>query len=689
MSQFKLFLTAVLFSLFLTLTAKELRLSVDLPSAKAIEADVLLKIRNGQIRIDYNKNANWPNVRFLGEWDFSPYADLVATIKNTSASPICLEWRINNPGGTWEKDSKTVKVSFKAGEEKVIRMCLTRKASSLKEFYFHGMKAIPAGMPSQKGADMSNITSMQFILPRSKAERSIVIKSMVAQGVYKPFKVAGEMLPLVDKFGQYRHADWPGKVKSDSQLREITSAELRELKETPVPKGWNKYGGWAAGPQLKGTGHFRIEKYKGKWSLVDPDGRLFFSNGINHVNIAGIHSSTSLFRRKGWFEKLPSPNSPRYQQFYFVRKIYTGDYSGNYSPGFTFIGYNLFKKFGSNWKKIATNMALRRLRSWGFNTIANWSDYAVYRTHQLPYTVGIAMAGSGARIIGGGKWRVGSVWDVYDTKFRDHVDQRVSQLKRISASSWCIGIFFDNELSWGNYFPQTVITSQPDEPAKKAFVKMLKDKYGQISGLNKQWGSNFGSWNQLLKNRKTPNQKKATADMDAFYLQTARVYYKTIRDSIRKYCPGKLYLGSRFASSQCTPLTVRAAADYCDVISFNIYYRTLKGFLLKENIDAPIMSTEFHFGAKDCGMFGPGLVPVKNQRERAEAYKKYVESALRHPLFVGCHWFQYYDQPFTGRIFDGENHNIGFLNVADVPYRDMVKASRDVAKNMYELRFGN
>jgi hypothetical protein len=267
------------------------------------------------------------------------------------------------------------------------------------------------------------------------------------------------------------------------------------------------------------------------------------------------------------------------------------------------------------------------------------------------------------------------------------VDARVNSLKGISASPWCIGIFFDNELSWGNDFPATVLRSRSGEPAKLAFVKMLKDKYGEIEKLNKQWGTGFANWEQLSQNRKIPNRKKAGADMDAFYFQTARVYYRTVRDSIRKYCPGKLYLGSRYAASQYTPLVIRAAAEYCDVISFNIYYRSLNGFLLSEKVDAPIMCTEFHFGSKDRGMFGPGLVPVKNQKERAEAYTKYVESALRHPLFVGCHWFQYCDQPVTGRIFDGENANIGFLNVADMPYPELIAASRKVAAKMYNIRY--
>jgi len=92
-------------------------------------------------------------------------------------------------------------------------------------------------------------------------------------------------------------------------------------------------------------------------------------------------------------------------------------------------------------------------------------------------------------------------------------------------------------------------------------------------------------------------------------------------------------------------------------------------------------------GAMDRGMFHPGLVAAANQKERAETYTRYVRSVVDHPNFVGCHWFQYVDEPTTGRWFDGENYNIGFVTVADSPYPEMVKAARQVNGEMYRRRY--
>ncbi len=82
-----------------------------------------------------------------------------------------------------------------------------------------------------------------------------------------------------------------------------------------------------------------------------------------------------------------------------------------------------------------------------------------------------------------------------------------------------------------------------------------------------------------------------------------------------------------------------------------------------------------------------GLVPVSGQRERGAAYADYVEGALRNPLIVGTHWFQYGDQATTGRG-DGENYQIGLIDVCDTPYGETIAAVRKVGYHMYTLRSG-
>ena len=60
----------------------------------------------------------------------------------------------------------------------------------------------------------------------------------------------------------------------------------------------------------------------------------------------------------------------------------------------------------------------------------------------------------------------------------------------------------------------------------------------------------------------------------------------------------------------------------------------------------------------------PGLKQTASQEERGVAYRYYVENAAAEPSIVGAHWFEWVDEPSTGR-FDGKNYNIGIVDVTD------------------------
>jgi len=64
----------------------------------------------------------------------------------------------------------------------------------------------------------------------------------------------------------------------------------------------------------------------------------------------------------------------------------------------------------------------------------------------------------------------------------------------------------------------------------------------------------------------------------------------------------------------------------------------------------------------------------------------YVLGALRHPQWVGTHWFQWQDEPTTGRVYDEENYQIGFVDIADTPYRETIAASRAIGQMLYPVR---
>ncbi len=166
------------------------------------------------------------------------------------------------------------------------------------------------------------------------------------------------------------------------------------------------------------------------------------------------------------------------------------------------------------------------------------------------------------------------------------------------------------------------------------------------------------------------------------------LYFRICREEIDRAAPGRLYLGSRFVGFRQSGMLWRTAARYCDVITVNAYGYSVYNLSTKmfdPGHEKPILLGEFHFGCYDRGMFKPGLAPTSDPEARSHAFTRYVEGCLNHPLFVGCHWFQYRDQPLLGRG-DGEAYQIGFVDVCDRPYPQLCRAARLFGSTMYEKR---
>ena len=171
--------------------------------------------------------------------------------------------------------------------------------------------------------------------------------------------------------------------------------------------------------------------------------------------------------------------------------------------------------------------------------------------------------------------------------------------------------------------------------------------------------------------------------MQAFFAYYVDAYYKLVRTELKKVFPNHLYLGSRLhGKSKYSPILHEKAAQYCDVVSFNIYDYSVRNFKLLAKIDKPILIGEFHFGTASHGVWGSGLRNAASLENQANLYKQYISEASTHPNIVGAHWFQWSDQPVTGR-FDGENFRIGIVNITDQPYIPLINAIEEVSKGLY------
>ena len=67
---------------------------------------------------------------------------------------------------------------------------------------------------------------------------------------------------------------------------------------------------------------------------------------------------------------------------------------------------------------------------------------------------------------------------------------------------------------------------------------------------------------------------------------------------------------------------------------------------------------------------------MANEEARGPAYSKFLKQAVAEPSIVGVHWFQYLDQPVTGRLLDGENGHFGMIGITDLPFTGFVDSVR-------------
>ncbi|OOG38460.1 beta-agarase [Rhodanobacter sp. C06] len=533
--------------------------------------------------------------------------------------------------------------------------------------------------------DLSAVRDVRLAMPAPQAAQAILFGRMdVLPG---EAALHDAYAGIVDRYGQSTREDWPEKVADDAALR----AAVKQAPPVASASGEDRYGG-RMDVRLQKTGWFHAQKADGRWWLVTPDGHGFFSLGVNTVK--ADDTRTYVQGRASMFRDLPADGGV-WAAFYGAgdnRNAQQGAGAGrccDHGQWFDFYAANLYRVDGKGWLTAWRARTLVRLKGWGFNTIANWSDPALGAMHQLPYTRELDIRGEFGNVATGYDWW-GRMPDPFDPRFAQAADAAAAKAAQgVRNDPWLLGYFADNELSWAAYGPQGrwalavgTLHGEASSDAKQAFITELKKEYGAPDKLAAAWGIALSSWSALdAANFPAPAPSEAhpaiAADYSVWLTRYAERFFRIVAAAIRRHDPHHLYLGSRFAVS--TPEAIAACARYCDVVSFNIYAdEPQHGFdaAAMRRLDKPVIISEFHFGSGDCGPFGKGVVSVWNEAQRGPAYARYLQAAASDPDIVGAHWFEYVDEPVTGRLLDGENGHFGLVGITDIPFAGFVETVR-------------
>jgi len=592
--------------------------NIDLAPKRAVNATIT---DTGALHVETDMSQSHPGIVLKapnGKWDLSKYREVSVSVKNVGTNKGTLCCRLDDYPEVRKKGAlRSGCLSLESNTSGVIRIPLINATHLKKSIQFIGMRQNPLDTLDFDPSKVEKIVFYNLFTPVPKQKHAFEVSSIQAEGIFEPFSPANaeNFFPMIDEFGQYIHKEWATKIHTVDELLAWITEEKKDLLAHPGATDRNKYGGWSKGPKLKATGFFRVEKYKEKWWLVDPEGRLFWSNGINVINTG---EDTPVTDREYYFAELPDESSP-FAKLYRWRSGTPSDYYQRYNQikTYNFMTANLMRKYGKNWQQNFTDRTFQRLHSWGINTVGNWSSPEMYSRREMPYVKTIAHK---AKIIQSPWNPKVKIYDVFDPSFRSGLAKSLArEIGKSANDPWCIGYFVDNEPKLG----------------------------------------------------------------DKIDTATVETYFRIIREEIKKIAPNQLYLGCRFLNYN--DRIIQAAAKYCDVISFNIYKYNVEKSPLPVDIDMPVIIGEFHFGTLDSGMFWEGLKKAIDQKHRGEQYARYMYSALQNPNYIGAHWFQYWDEPTTGR-FDGENGQVGFIDTCDTPYSEFIESVRQVGHAMYNYR---
>lgn len=530
-------------------------------------------------------------------------------------------------------------------------------------------------MPGRR-LERNNIAAITFALePVEENFKTQVWISNMRLVNEKPEPMPPEK-PIVDSLGQWKTRTWPGKLKGSAELKEKMLRLYQEAETAQFPGNWSQYGGWKKYRLTNGTGFFSVQHDGKRWWLVDPEGYAFFSIGIDCMT---PNASGPVSGMEDLHEWLP------FQDTLYAPAM--RERRGN--KAISYLTANLIRVFGTAWESDWQEMTRGLMLTWRFNTIGNWSDRTLCKKIHMPYVLPLSRFPSTEIKL----YR--DFPDVFSDTYIAESDSFAQQMTAYREDPYLIGYFLRNEPLWAfgdNNIASEMLATETHSATRDALAAWLEERYhGQVNAFARAWNFTCNSFDEL-KSRAIPDaaalSDKAQADLTEFSGIMIERYLKYPSEALDKVDSNHLNLGIRYgwiSSDLCF-----IGTKYFDVFSLNSYSEKPDPEVIKEITDKasmPVMIGEFHHGSIDRGLPSTGIGGAVSQEERGVAYSYYVEQGAMLPGLVGIHYFQLNDQPVLGR-FDGENYNIGLVDICNMPYEDMLRSIITTNEHIYDVSSG-
>ena len=160
----------------------------------------------------------WPGVTLKapgGRWDLSPFERVLLDVKNVGVERVNVHCRIDGSGAKSEFLSLTDNVVIEPGETRTMSIELRRRVPSELAKILVGMRGYPGGYLADRGINVGNVKQLIVFVSNPTTGHAFEVRGVRAAGkAPTPPRLPDnldKLFPLIDQYGQYMHADWPGK----------------------------------------------------------------------------------------------------------------------------------------------------------------------------------------------------------------------------------------------------------------------------------------------------------------------------------------------------------------------------------------------------------------------------------------------------------------------------------------------
>jgi hypothetical protein len=493
--------------------------------------------------------------------------------------------------------------------------------------------------------------------------------------------------PLVSSFGhtcewstQMPHrrdgASAPSRTRREFLNLAANAGFLVLLGEAGAARGGNesdgnhldRFGGWI-GKQFEATGFFRTEHDGKRWWLVTPEGNAFISFGVNHYHA-------------GWWAQ-------EYNRDHWMKV------------------FGAQRPWDPTWQRGFRDAALADLRRLGLNTLGIHTDAPM-----LTEPPGMALFPYVARyeplvLSHYRKPSPETYADVFAPEYEAICEVAAREMAEPYANDpmilgYCMAdvpAMTDNDAEWhkSTTWPRRLRNLGADSPGKQAYVDTMRNRHADIADFNTVYITDFVSWDALLaaedwRPSARPTNQAERDDNAAFLLLCVDKYYSVAKAALRRVDSNHLFLGDKInANSDAFDTIVGVTSRYTDVVNIQYYARWEKQKATmdrwSDKVGQPFLNGDSAMTTptEDCpNPYGPH---AKDQAERAEWTREFMENATARPDFVGWHMCGMID---TSKEMPGkeQHQHQGLMTTHGEFYPEMEQAVQQVSSRLYNTASG-